>query len=345
MVNAKKEWYHRLKYQEGGTMRLLSVWIPNGDYLQGKLDVLETLYHFNDKIQVVVTCSNIQEFIEFNPIIKKFDDYHFVDKISLLDVKPLISGLYFKIIYGQDSLNLHSFDELLKTMESFVRTQKSVDLFVNDYSIRNREKIAVVSYRKNFKEDDITNWYETKGLSKKYLPVAALTFKSELINQTNSNCYNNIERGNLLLTLLTFIQSERLYYLNECVYNHNDLNIMSFDSIVIYNSTDDEHNFIDNLIAVSSFDVGPIKSRKLKSYLLNQYIMMMYAYLLKIGSEQDVDVQAIRYYVVGAIKNKELQQFLNNKSSRNLLDSLTSKNQLQKAISMHKLKDYFNLIV
>lgn len=326
-------------------MRLLTVWIPNGDYLMGKLDVLETLYRFNDRIQVIVTCQDIQEFMAKNEIIKKFDDYHFIDRISLIDVKPLVSGLYFKIIYGQDSLNLHSFEELLKTVESFVRTQKSVDLFVNDYSIRNHEKIAVVSYRKNFKEDDITNWYETKGLSKKYIPVAALTFKSELLNKTVNDCHSNIERGNLLITLLTFIKSERLYYLNECVYNHNDLNIMSFDSIVIYNSTDEEHNFIDNLVAVSSFDVSPIKSRKLKSYLLNQYIMMMYAYLLKLGSEQDVDVQAIRYYVVGAIKNKELQQFLNNKSSRNLLDCLTSKNQVQKALSMHKLKQYFNLIV
>lgn len=324
-------------------MRLLSVWIPNGDYLDGKLDILETLYQFNNHIQVIITCQDIQKFIAANAIIKKFDDYHFIDKISLLEVKPLLSGLYFKIIYGQDSLNLHSFEELLKTVVSFVRTQKSVDLFVNDYSIRNREKIAVVSYRKNFKEDDITNWYETKGLSKKFIPIAALTFKSELID--NTRCYDQIERGNLLVTLLTFIKSERLYYLNECVYNHNDLNIMSFDSIVIYNSTDKDHDFIDNLIAVSSFDVGPIKSRKLKSYLLNQYLMMMYAYLLKLENDEDVDVQAIRYYVVGAIKNKELQQFLNSKSSRNLLDSLTSKNQLSKAVSMHKLKHYFNLIV
>ncbi len=326
-------------------MRLLSVWIPNGDCLAGKLDVLETLYQFNDRIQVIITCNDIHEFIARNELIKKFDDYHFIDKISLLDVKVLISGLYFKIVYGQDSLNLHSFEQLLNTVESFVRTQKSVDLFVNDYSIRNHEKIAVVSYRKNFKEDDITNWYETKGLSKKYIPVAALTFKSELIDKTNSACYDFIERGNLLITLLTFIKSERLYYLNECVYNHNDLNIMSFDSIVIYNSADENHNFIDNLIAVSSFDVAPIKSRKLKSYLLNQYLMMMYAYLLKLESEQGEDVQAIRYYVVGAIKNKELQQFLNSTSSRNLLDSLTSKNQLLKAMSLHKLKQYFNLIV
>ncbi len=323
-------------------MKLLTVWIPNGDELHGRLEVLDTLYQFNEFLQIIVTTDNKDQFVEDNPLIDKFDLSKFTSERSLRRIKPHIKGLYFKIIYGQDLLNFNSFQTLVETIDSFIRAQHAIDLFITDYSIRNNEKIAVVNYRHTFKLDKITTWHDTTGLAKTYIPFAALTFKSALLCKDDFHNPLNLDADNILITLLAFVQSDKIYYLDECVYNHSDTNIMSFDSIMIFNQKGSPADYPKYLIEISNFNLGRIKSRKLKNYLMNQYLMVLVAHLMKIKKQAPrSNIQAIRYHIIGAISNYELQNFLNNRSSRKLLDSLTSTHQLAISIRDRKVKKYF----
>jgi len=133
-------------------------------------------------------------------------------------------GLYYKVLDSDDWINEATLIDFIGTIKKHYEEKKLPDLYVFDFIYEHVEDNTsfVRSYKKNFIENEITNWNQMKKKFKysQTMLMHAQVFKTKLLIDAGINLPEHTFYVDNIMSYIPLLKTQTIYYINKVLYHY-----------------------------------------------------------------------------------------------------------------------------
>ena len=133
------------------------------------------------------------------------------------------TGIYFKVVDSDDSVNLDAYQKILDTLENLVMDGKSVDMLISNYiydKVGVRRK-KVMSYRRAFPQNEIFTWDKVRSLHKgQYILMHSVIYRTRVLKDCGLKLPEHTFYVDNLFVYVPLPYVKTLYYMDVIFYRY-----------------------------------------------------------------------------------------------------------------------------
>ena len=211
------------------------------------------------------------------------------------------SGIYFKVVDSDDWVNEEAYMEILDTLRTFVKGEKTLDLLVSNfvYEKQGARRKKVMNYQKALPVRQLITWSDVKHfMLGQYILMHSVIYRTELLRE----CGLELPKHTFYVDNIFVYQP--LYYLDVNFYRYFiGREDQSVNEQIMIGRIDQQ--ILVTKLMLGYHDVMKLPNRRLRSYMIKYLeIMMTISSILAIRSELPENME----------KKKELWKYLQQKN-------------------------------
>lgn len=218
--------------QNGEKMKLLSIAIPSynsQDYMER---CIESLLPGGEEVEILIvddgskdrTAEIADAYAEKYPhIIKAIHQENGGHGEAVNAGLRNATGLYFKVVDSDDSVELDSYMKILHTLEKLARGSETVDLLISNYVYdkQGAKRKKVIQYRHYLPENEVFDWKKVKRMPKgKYFLMHSLIYRTELLRECGLELPKHTFYVDNLFAFEPLPYVKKMYYLDVNFYKY-----------------------------------------------------------------------------------------------------------------------------
>ncbi len=133
------------------------------------------------------------------------------------------TGIYFKVVDSDDSVNPDAYQKILDTLENLVMDGKSVDMLISNYiydKVGVRRK-KVMSYRRAFPQNEIFTWDKVRFLHKgQYILMHSVIYRTRVLKDCGLKLPEHTFYVDNLFVYVPLPYVKTLYYMDVIFYRY-----------------------------------------------------------------------------------------------------------------------------
>ncbi len=203
------------------------------------------------------------------------------------------TGLYFKVVDSDDSVNLDAYQKILDTLETLTRKGESVDMLITNYVY---DKVGVkrkkiMSYRHAFPENMIFSWDKMKNLHKgQYILMHSVIYRTQMLEECHLQLPEHTFYVDNIFVYTPLPYVKKIYYMDVNFYRYfigRDDQSVNEKNMIKRN----DQQLRVNRIMIDTYDLKTISDRKLRQYMYNYLEIIMTVssiFLIQSGTKENL---------------------------------------------------------
>lgn len=266
-------------------MKILTICIPCNEQTKSIHSLMESIQIQKEFIEVLFITQEISNTLQNDIDIWKSRMPNCIKVIERSkEIKPSISGLYFKLVSPDFQLEQAGLVKVVSTLQSLLRSQVSLDVLISDYEFKtNDRKRDIQDFHAGMVQEDILEWHQMKTINQnRIFDSKCMIFKSNIITKYDLNVFYDSIYNQMALPIYI------LGYAKTFLYSPGVLLVCNkVDATEYLEQVSDGIYYAKNVI--DEIDISDIKSRKARHYVAYQLNVLLLRIVSTLINEGSID--------------------------------------------------------